>query len=344
MSVSLQEAAPAVQGDEVRVTIRPLGRTIAARAGANLLDVLREQQVPISYSCMAGRCSTCRCTVVDGALMPVEPAATGVVGPPAGQVLACQSLLAQDCTIEIPDPGEVVVHPARILKATVVAIEDLTHDIRRLQLRPAKPLAFSPGQYANLQFSPEHIRPYSMAGLKDDGELEFHVRVVPGGKVSGYIANTLKPGDAVRVSGPLGTAYLRRKHEGPMLCVAGGTGLAPILSIVRGALAAGMRNPIHLYFGARSAADIYGVHWLRDLATDYLRLQLHFVAEAARSEPMLRTGRVTEAVAQDWKSLAGFRAYLCGAPPMVEAATALVEGLGLAAENVHADAFYTIGS
>jgi naphthalene 1,2-dioxygenase ferredoxin reductase component len=107
-----------------------------------------------------------------------------------------------------------------------------------------------------VQFTPEHSRPYSMASLCTDQQLEFHVRYVPDGRVSGYVFNQLKVGDSVRVSGPLGTAYLRTRHEGPMLCVAGGTGLAPILSILRGVISAGMQNPYSFVF-RRSIASRY---------------------------------------------------------------------------------------
>jgi ferredoxin-NAD(P)+ reductase (naphthalene dioxygenase ferredoxin-specific) len=169
-----------------------------------------------------------------------------------------------------------------------------------------------------------------MAGLASDGLLEFHVRLVPGGRVTSYVAGELKPGDAVRVSGPMGCAYLRRRHEGPMLCVAGGTGLAPILSIVRGAIAAGMANDIHLYFGARSERDLYAIDKLEQLRSRHPRLHVHYVV-----------GRlVTEAIESDLQHLAGWRAYLCGSPPMVEAATQLAQRKGIATEHIHADAFY----
>jgi ferredoxin-NAD(P)+ reductase (naphthalene dioxygenase ferredoxin-specific) len=191
-----------------------------------------------------------------------------------------------------------------------------------------------------LQFTPEHIRPYSMACLPSDRELEFHIRLVPDGRVTGYVAKELKVGDSVRVSGPLGTAYLRRKHEGPMLCVAGGTGLAPMLSIVRGALAEGMTNPIHVYFGVRSPSDIYGAQWLADLAAAHSNLKVHIVVTMGNDNPRLRSGLVTDAVAQDWSNLAGWRAYLCGAPPMVEAVSMLVKQRGISPEHVYADAFY----
>lgn len=255
------------------------------------------------------------------------------------------SVLTESCAIEIPEPDEVITHPARVLRAFVTSIEDMTHDIKRLRLRPSKPLSFSPGQYALLQFAPDAIRPYSMAGLSTDGELEFHVRLVPNGRVTGYIAEKLKVGDAVRVTGPLGTAYLRSRHEGPMLCVAGGSGLAPVLSIVRGALEAGMKNPIHLYFGVRTPADVYGRDWLQSLAQRHSNLHIQTVVTSGGSEDSsLRNGIVTEAVAEDQSSLAGWRAYLCGAPPMVEATALLAERRGIAREHIYADAFYASSS
>ena len=328
----------------MQVTIHPLQRVLHVQPGANLLDVLREHQVPMSYSCMAGRCGTCRCKVVAGDVLGGSQAMQRPLDGTDPFVLACQTFLTEPCAIEIPEPDEIVVHPARIVKATVTAVEELTHDIRRLVLKPAKPLEFSPGQYAQLQFTPEHARPYSMAGLPSDLGLEFHVRLVPGGRVTGHIANALKVGDAVRVSGPLGSAYLRRKHDGPILCVAGGTGLAPILSIIRGAAAAGMANPIHLYFGVRSPRDLYGLAWLAHLRREHPALHLHLVVAAGGNARQHRTGLVTDAIDADLPTLTGWRAYLCGSPPMVEAATLLVRRKGIAPERIHADAFYPQGT
>lgn len=327
----------------MEIHVRPLRRTLHVAAGVNLLAALRANDVPVSYSCMAGRCGTCRCKVVAGGVLESGREAQRPLGAEDGYVLACQTFVAEPCTVEIAEPDEVVVHTARTIKATVVAIEDAAHDIKRLRLQPAKPLDFSPGQYAQLQFTPAHVRPYSMAGLAGDGELEFHVRMVPEGRVTGYIARDLKVGDSVRVSGPLGSAYLRRRHDGPMLCVAGGTGLAPILSIVRGALAAGMQNPIHLYFGVRSERDVYGLDWLATLQRRQPGITVHTVLASGRA-PGCRTGLVTDAIGQDWPGLAGFRAYVCGAPPMVEATSLLVRRLGVLPSQVYADAFYASGT
>lgn len=325
----------------MEVLIQPLQRIIDVEPGANLLDALRNAQVPMSYSCMAGRCGTCRCRVVAGDVLDSGGTQQNPLDSLDSYVLACQTFLTEPCTIEIPEPDEIVVHPARIIKTTVQSLETLTHDIKRVVLKPAKPLEFSPGQYAQLQFTPEHIRPYSMAGLTDDASLEFHVRVVPGGRVSGYIANELKIGDAVRVSGPLGSAYLRSKHDGPVLCVAGGTGLAPILSILRGALSHGMANPVHLYFGVRSQRDVYGLDWLTEIERRYPTFKLHVVVASGGDPREQRCGLVTEMIQQDLGSLDGWRAYLCGSPPMVEAASVLARQKGIDPARIYADAFYT---
>ena len=316
---------------------------LSVESGSNLLDVLRAHQLPVSYSCMSGRCGTCRCRVVSGEVRSSGPELGRPHTGPDDYVLACQSVLMGDCVIELPEADEVVVHPARIVKATVTAIEEATHDIRRVRVKLAKPLAFSPGQYFSLQFTPEHIRPYSMAGLSDDAEMEFQIRRVPDGRVTEYIFEQLEVGAALRISGPLGTAYLRQKHTGPMLCVGGGTGLAPVLSIVRGALAAGMENPIHLYFGVRSAQDVYDAERLQALAQAHPNVKVHIVVATGAAGPGQRSGLVTDAIEKDIGSLAGWRAYLCGAPAMVEALNLLVTRMGLEPSHVHADAFYPSG-
>lgn len=330
----------------MEVRVLPHGQRLDVPQGENLLTALQQHGVPISYSCMAGRCGTCRCRLVEGDVRHAVAGNTddGDIGKQDPRpLLACQSVVMGPCTIEIPEPDEVVVHPARILKSTVTALAGLTHDIKLIRLAPAKPLSFSPGQYAMLQFTPDHIRPYSMARLPGEGELEFHVRMVPDGRVTRYICDRLKVGDTVRVSGPLGTSYLRTRNDDPILCIAGGTGLAPVLAIVRGAIAAGLTNPIHLYFGIRSPRDAYGFDWLNELAQRHPRLRIDVVSTLPGSDRDLRTGLVTEAVEQDYGDLTGGRAYLCGAPPMVEAATELLRDRGVRTEHIYADAFYASG-
>ena len=328
----------------MELVVHPTEQVLQVTPGANLLDVLLKNSVPISYSCMSGRCGTCRCKVISGNLLESGREAK-ITNPSEGDyVLACTSVLTENCAIEIPEADEIITHPARIIKATLSSIEDATHDIKILRLRPAKPLSFSPGQYATLQFTPEHSRPYSMAGLCTDEEMEFHIRHVPDGRVTGYLFNQLKVGDSVRVSGPLGTAYLRAKHEGPMVCVAGGTGLAPILSILRGAAGAEMQHPIHLYFGVRSPQDIYGLDQIKALQALLPLLKVDVVVTTDYEGSGMRTGLITEAIAQDIPNFEGWRAYICGAPPMVEAVAALLKQRDIQEQHVYADAFYASGT
>lgn len=327
----------------MELLVQPNDIRLSIQSGQNLLDVLKDNAIPISYSCMSGRCGTCRCKVIKGAVQHSGPEAGRPQLEAEPYVLACQSVLTESCTIEIPDMDEVVTHPAKIIKGTVVAIEELTHDIRRVRVRPAKPLEFSPGQYATLQFTPDHIRPYSWAGLPGDEEMEFQIRQVPGGRVTEYVFTKLAVGDAIRVSGPLGTAYLRKKHEGPILCVGGGTGIAPVLSIVRGAIDAGMKNPVHLYFGVRSQEDLYDAERLTKLAAEHGSMKVNIVVATGPVENAQQSGLVTDAIKNDFPNLKGFCAYFCGAPAMVEALNSLAKELGMDASKIHADAFYPSG-
>ena len=327
----------------MELLVQPQDIRLSIQSGQNLLDVLKDNAIPISYSCMSGRCGTCRCKVTRGDVQHSGPEAGRPQLESDPYVLACQSVLTESCTIEIPDMDEVVTHAAKIIKGTVIAIEAVTHDIRRVRVRPAKPLEFSPGQYATVQFTPDHIRPYSWAGLPGDEEMEFQIRQVPGGRVTDYVFTKLAVGDAIRVSGPLGTAYLRKKHEGPLLCVGGGTGIAPVISIVRGAIAAGMTNPIHLYFGVRSQDDLYDAERLTKLASEHGAMTVNIVVATGQAATGQRSGLVTDAIKADLPKLQDFCAYFCGAPAMVEALNSLAKQLGMPPSKIHADAFYPSG-
>jgi ferredoxin-NAD(P)+ reductase (naphthalene dioxygenase ferredoxin-specific) len=174
--------------------------------------------------------------------------------------------------------------------------------------------------------------------------MEYHIRIVPGGRVTRLIEERLEVGQSVKVSGPLGSSYLRREHTGPMLCVAGGTGLAPMLSVARGALEAGMTNSILLFFGVKSERDIYGEDRLAALARRFPNFRYEIVVSAgANGRGGYRRGLVTEAVAEDLPRLEGWRTYLAGPPVMVEAGSVLAVQRGAPAEHIHADAFYATG-
>jgi CDP-4-dehydro-6-deoxyglucose reductase/ferredoxin-NAD(P)+ reductase (naphthalene dioxygenase ferredoxin-specific) len=229
------------------------------------------------------------------------------------------------------------------MKCRVVSVDDATHDIRRVRMEvlDGGPLVFSAGQYASLEFPGLPPRDYSMASAPGEAILEFHVRLVPGGAVTPFVRERLKPGDELRVRGPMGTASWRQRHGGPILAVAGGSGLAPIKSIVEAALASGARQPIRLYAGARAERDLYLLDHLAALAARHPNLEVVPVLSEPLGPTTRRTGFLHEALRADIAGLDGWKAYLAGPPAMVEACVDVLAELGLPRADCHADAFYT---
>jgi naphthalene 1,2-dioxygenase ferredoxin reductase component len=327
----------------MKLNIQPLNRTIDVEAGTNLLQAFRNENIPVSFSCTTGKCGVCRCKVVSGHVLEGGREGSLPSAKNDASVLACQSTVTDDCIIEIPEPDEPVTHPAKILKAKVSEVKLLTHDILQLRLKSPKKMEFSAGQYVSLQFTPEHIRPYSMASISEDDYMDFHIRLVANGRVTSYLKQELKVGDSVRVTGPMGTSYLRSLHQGPILCIAGGTGLAPILSIVKAAVSKGMRNPIHVYFGALTPNDVYGEEIFQDLCASFPNIHFETVVMSNTEQKKYRSGLVTDAVFEDINDFNGWRSYLAGSPQMVEAANMMLKRAGHDSERIYADAFYSSG-
>jgi len=242
-----------------------------------------------------------------------------------------------------PETDAILPHPQRRLLCRVAGIDALTHDIRRvlLAIERGGPFVFSAGQFASLGFDALPARDYSMASRPGDRLLEFHIRRMGAGSVSAHVASRLRPGDPVSLEGPLGTAYLRDHHGGPILAIAGGSGLAPIKSIVETALARMPARRVRLYFGARDERDLYLVEHFAALAARHADFRFVPVLSEPRGKTTHRVGLVKEAAAEALAALAGAKAYLAGPPAMVEAASAALRGQGLAEADIHADAFYS---
>lgn len=335
------------------VTIRQCHEPVAVEPGATILEAALAAGIAFPHGCKSGNCGACKSRLFHGAveMTPYSEYALTAEERSEGLILACRATAWEDCEIAWLDADELVIHPQRKLACRVVARDNATHDIARIRLEilAGGPFTFSAGQYAALAFDGLAPRDYSMANRPDQPVLEFHIRRMAGTNpalnASAYAFDRLAPGDRVAVEGPFGTAYLRELHTGPILAVAGGSGLAPIAAIVETALARGMAQPIHLYFGARAERDIYLEDHFRALAARHANFR--FVP--ALSEPQgpeqgataRWTGLVGDAVAADFADLDGCKVYAAGPPVMVEAVTAAVIRLGARREDVHADAFYT---
>jgi CDP-4-dehydro-6-deoxyglucose reductase/ferredoxin-NAD(P)+ reductase (naphthalene dioxygenase ferredoxin-specific) len=261
----------------------------------------------------------------------------------AGLVLACRSVPWSDATLRWLDANETVAHPQRHMICRVASLEQATHDIRvvRLLVESGGPFDFSAGQYASVGFGDLPPRDFSMANRPDETPLEFHIRLTPGGRVSPFVAQRLKEGDRVTVEGPFGSSHWRESHAGPILAVAGGSGLAPIKSIVETGLKAGARQPVHLYFGARAERDVYLEARFQALAARHPNFRYTVVLSEPQGPTARRTGFLADAIARDFADLDGAKAYLAGPPIMVETVEQALKRLGMRRQDCHADAFYT---
>ena len=239
------------------------------------------------------------------------------------------------------------MHPVATHHCRVERLEKVTHDviIMELALDSGASFAFAAGQYMSLHFDGLPPRDFSLANLPGETPLEFHVRQVQGGTVGHHLAGRLRVGDQVAIKGPYGDAYLRPDHDGPIVAVAGSTGLAPIKSIVETALAEGMAKPIYLYFGVRAERDLYLIDHFEALAARHANLTFVPALSHAKEPSPHRTGFIADVVAEDFREhperLEGCRAYLAGPPVMVETARGALVALGVGADDCFVDPFYT---
>ncbi|MBV8186543.1 MAG: 2Fe-2S iron-sulfur cluster binding domain-containing protein [Alphaproteobacteria bacterium] len=327
-----------------KVRIAQADRTIEVPTGATILATALDAGIAYPFGCQSGNCGACKSHLVKGevALDGYSEFALSDEEKARGLILACRAVPWDDCEVAWLEEDDLIVHPRRLLDCKVVGIDEATHDIKRVRLAIVSggPFDFSAGQFASVTFDGLPPRDYSMANVPGDPVLEFHVRRTAGGLTSAYVAETLKIGEHVRVEGPFGTSYLREQHRGPIIAVAGGSGMAPIKSVVERALQKALPQHIYFYFGVRSHRDLYLHDHFAALAQSHPNLHFTPVLSEGNGEA-LRHGMVHEAVAADFDEFDGCKAYLAGPPVMVEAATRLFEQRGMRRIDIHADSFYT---
>ena len=326
------------------IDIRQARIRLPAQEGQTILEAALQHGVCYPHGCRSGRCGSCKTRLIEGEVDMLQHTRYALTDEEraGGFILACRAVPRTDVAVAwLGDDDEAAAAPAQAFEATIVALDDLTHDIKRLRVRPdgAAP-DFAAGQYADIRFGQLPARSYSMANRPGEPELEFHIRRVPGGVVSSHLHTAVRAGDRVALQAPRGASHLRACHRGPMLCIAGGSGLAPIKSIVETALAHGMQQAIHVYFGARAQQDLYLLDHFEALVRRHRNLVFIPVLSEARSDTH-RVGFVTRAAADDLPDLRGWKAYVAGPPTMVEAAMQMACSRGLGAQDMHADVFYT---
>ena len=329
-----------------RLHIEPSGRVLEVAPGESVLEAALRQGVALPYGCRNGACRSCRGRVLEGTVHYPD-------GPPKALqpsdhadafVLLCAAHLHADARIEVEEIDSHRDIVVRTLPCRLVEKETLAHDVvaLRLRLQEGERLQFLAGQYVDIVLRDGRRRAFSLANPPGTEALyELQIRHVPGGEFSGYAFSHLKPRAILRMHGPLGSFYLRKADECPVVLMAGGTGFAPIKSIIEDALNEGYPWPMHLYWGVRARRDLYHDALVRRWAREHA----HFHYTPVLSEPTAqcgwrgRTGLVHRAVLEDFPDLSACGAYLSGPPPMVSASRRALAAQGLAPARLHSDSF-----
>ncbi|MFI8773958.1 NADH:ubiquinone reductase (Na(+)-transporting) subunit F [Gordonia sp. NPDC062954] len=308
-----------------RVEIKGSADAFDVADGQPILDAALRAGAWIPHSCTQGTCGTCKLKVLCGSVDHRESPEYTLTGAERADdlALACMATPQSDLVVEptgAVDDG-VPHHPLRDYLGEVVELSDVAANTRRLVVDLDEDMAFNAGQYCELIVPGHGVgRQYSMANPPgEQRRLEFHVKRTPGGLATdGWIFDSLAVGDRIDLRGPLGQFNLVHQQAEPAILIGGGTGLAPLKSIVRHALDRELVPEMYLYHGGRGRADLYDVEFFTDLAAQHE----HFHYRPALSDESWdgATGLVTDVVVGDFRSCKGMSAYLCGPPAMIDAA------------------------
>ncbi|SEJ13402.1 benzoate/toluate 1,2-dioxygenase reductase subunit [Azotobacter beijerinckii] len=318
-------------------------RFIEVDGGETVADAAYRQGINIPLDCRDGACGACKCfaeagrydlgdNYIEDALNEEEKA--------QGLVLTCQMRLESDCVLRIPASSEVCKTEQASYEAVISDVRALSPSVIGLSIKGASltKLSFLPGQYVNLKVpGTDQTRAYSFSSLPHDGEVSFLIRNVPGGLMSGYLSQQAKAGDAMTLTGPLGSFYLREIRR-PLLMLAGGTGLAPFTAMLEKIAASGSDHPVHLIYGVTHDADLVEMDKLEEFAA---RLpNFSFTACVASPESSYpHKGYVTQHIAPGHLNEGEVDIYLCGPPPMVEAVNTFLREQGIQPANFHYEKF-----
>lgn len=316
-----------------------------AAKGQTILEAAEEAGLAFPYNCRVGSCTECKC-VVKGEVK--ELADSNFVLKPeeiaAGMKLACQSIPRSDLTVKVT-LREASGPAHKKLDGVISKIEDLTHDIKAVSVKLDSAISYIPGQYAQLlESSIGEPRSYSMAAASKSGKTDtllFYIRHVPGGAFTGWLFEKDRTGAKLEVRAPFGMFYLREADDSvPIIFIAGGSGLAPVKAILEGAL--GTKRPVQFFFGARTQRDLYALDEIGKLASEW-KGSFEFIPalseEPEDSDWKGERGLITEVLDRKTSDLSQSQSYLCGPPPMIDAAVEVLKKHNIPEENIFMDKF-----
>ena len=329
-----------------QISIQPSGHTLIAEDGVSILRAALDAGFILPYGCRNGACGSCKGKVIAGQvdLGLVSESALSEEEKAAGMALFCCAKPLSDIVIESHEVSSVKDIPVKKLPCRVHKLERPAPDVMVLHLKlPANErLQFLAGQYVEILLKDGKRRAFSLANAPHDDELlQLHIRLVSGGQFTEHVFGAMKERDILRFEGPRGSFFLREDSAKPIILVAGGTGLAPIKSIIEHAIHNKIERPMILYWGARDRAGLYLPELPMRWAMEHPRFSfVPVLSDAPASDSWTgRTGLVHQAVLDDFADLSGHQVYACGAPPMIDAARHDFTSRGLRPQEFFADAF-----
>lgn len=334
------------------------GHTIEFEASPSedVITSALKQDVILLTSCREGGCATCKAECTDGDYEMTNASVQAL--PPDeeenGFVLLCRTYPRSNLTLNLPYTFDRVsfekVNQEWI--GDIVAAERLSSNVMRLAIRPADPetgqpvkLKFSPGQYIDIEVPGTNVwRSYSMAGTSDSGDLEFLIRLLPNGFFSKFLVTGAAPGMRVRLHGPSGAFAMRENGFRPRYFIAGGTGLSPVLSMIRHMQIEGHPQQAKLFFGVTHQHELFFADKLRDIESAMPNLEVHIsVINPELSSPYLAGTVVDELVKHFEQGGLSPDIYVCGPPGMIDATLAAARQYGMPADQVFYEKFLASG-
>jgi len=324
-----------------KIKIQSSGLEFHVKPSQTILEGAIASGITLPYGCQDGACGSCKGKVISGKYFLNEYQSSALTDSDikAGNTLYCKSMAQEDLVIEPNIPEVYDQYSPKVLPVKVESLTRLNHDVMQMFLKlPAKEtFRFKAGQYIEFIMGDGSRRAFSMANAPLDSMIELHLRLIEGGKFTSFVFNEMKEKSIHRIEGPIGQFYLR-DSEKPIIFIAGGTGFAPIKSIIEDMIANKNKRKIYLYRGVRSEKDFY----MNELVNDWIKklegLTYIPVVEDGLSKDA-RSGYVHHAVLEDFKNLNDIQVYCCGAPGLVENAFKDLTKSGLPDDQFFADAF-----
>ena len=341
-------------GEKHTVRLEPVGIEFEVDEDETILNAAFRQGIMLMHGCKEGQCSACKSFILDGEV-DLDRYSTFALPDfelEEGWTLLCRAHALEDLEVELINFDEEILRsgvPVQEGTARVDAIEPLTHDIRRLVLSLGEPaeLEFHPGQYVDITIPGAEDgahRSFSMANLPSDkGRLEFMIKLYPDGRFSGLLGSgEICEGTELDITGPYGMFTLRDQSPRRLVFIGGGAGMAPILCLLRSLQERGIERDAVYYYGARPEGDLFHREELDALAGELPSFR--YVPALSHAEWDGEAGMITDVVERLEEDFKDVDAYVCGPPPMVEAAQALLMGKGVPESRIYFDKFTTTES